>query len=211
MAISLGTCDGGERQSAEMEAFANRRAGEQIVVADTWDTLGLHEKGFSPSPYGAINEWFWRPAGPIATTPAAPPGFLIEEVSDPAGLGDYERVSLRGFGSEERLGQLGPFGVHAVGILDDPRMRIFVGRVNGEPVTGAMAYVSDDVVGIYDVATPPEHRRRGYGEAITKAAIAAGQDVPAWLDPSDMALPMYRRIGFEPIGRYTAWLRPDAE
>jgi predicted GNAT family acetyltransferase len=90
-------------------------------------------------------------------------------------------------------------------------MRIFVGRVNGEPVTGAMAYVSDDVVGIYDVATPPEHRRRGYGEAITKAAIAAGQDVPAWLDPSDMALPMYRRIGFEPIGRYTAWLRPDAE
>jgi len=131
-------------------------------------------------------------------------------VSDRDGLRKFERVSMRGFGSEDQLETLGPFRVHAPGILDDPRMHVHIGRVDGIPVTGAIAYVSEQVVGIYVVSTSLENRRRGYGEAITRAAINAAPELPAWLDPSEMATQMYRRLGFEPITLYTACLRPDA-
>ncbi len=223
MAIPLGPRDSIDQQLAEIEAFAARRAGQNIVVPDFWDGLNLGELGFIPSPYGAVSDLFWRPpAAPIGAQvdpsrlpegfPGAfPEGFKVEEVSDRDGLREFERVSMRGFDSEDRLETLGPFGVHAPGILDDPRMHVYIGRINSDPVTTAMAYVSDQVVGVYGVSTPLEHRRRGYGEAITRAAINAAPELPAWLDPSEIATPMYRRLGFDRIARYTAWLRPGTE
>ena len=211
MGISQGSRDDRERQLSETLALAERRDGDPIVVADMWDSLGLDEHGFTPSPYGAINDIFWRPAGSVSGPSNTPDGFIVEEVNDADGLRDYERISIRGFGSEERLSPLGTFGVHAVGILNDTRMRPFVGRLDGEPVSGAMSYVSDDVNGVYGVATPPEYRRQGFAEAVTRAAVDAAPGLPAWLDPSPMAESMYRRLGFESIGQYTAWMRPEAE
>lgn len=211
MAITQGARDDEAQQLRQVLEFAGRRAGEQIVIADTWDSLGLSGHGFSPSPYGAINDFFWRPAGPVANPSETPTGFTVELVIDQDGLRDYEHISLRGFESEERLDPLGAFGVHAVGILDDPRMHTYVGRLNGEPVSGAMAYVSDNVVGVYGVATPPEHRRQGYGEAVTRAAFGSAPELPAWLAPSPMATPMYQCLGFGSIGQYTAWIRPGTD
>ena len=60
---------------------------------------------------------------------------------------------------------------------------IYRWRVDGRPVTAAMAYVSDHVVGIYGVGTLPEYRRRGFGEAITRAAVSAAPHLPAMLSP----------------------------
>ncbi|MDA1256387.1 MAG: GNAT family N-acetyltransferase [Chloroflexi bacterium] len=209
MAIPLGSRDEGHLQSEEMDAFVGRRSGDPLVVADTWDSLKLGERGFSPSPYGAVNDWYWRPPAAIAGDESLPtPGLVIERVRDAAGLKEFEDVSARGFGSEKLLESVGSFGIHAPGVLEDPRMHVFVGRVDGAAVTAAMAYVSGDVVGVYGVATAPEHRRKGFGEAITRAAAAAEPELPSWLQPSDMAAPMYRRIGYEPIGHYTSWLRP---
>jgi GNAT superfamily N-acetyltransferase len=215
MAIPLGARDSIDQQRAEIEAFAERRAGQNIVVPDFWDGLNLGERGFIPSPYGAVSDLFWRPpaaqADPLELPKGFPEGLEVEEVSDRDGLREFERVSMRGFGSEDRLETVGTFGVHAPGVLEDPRMHVYIGHVDGIPVTAAMAYVSDQVVGIYGVSTPQEHRRRGYGEAITRAAINAAPELPAWLDPSEMATPMYRRLGFEQIAQYTAWLRPGVE
>jgi ribosomal protein S18 acetylase RimI-like enzyme len=69
-----------------------------------------------------------------------------------------------------------------------------------------MAYVAAGVVGIYSVATPPEHRRKGYGEAITRAAMQVAR-LPAVLQPSAMGEGLYRRLGFEPVGEVTNWIR----
>ena len=55
-------------------------------------------------------------------------------------------------GSGELHG-LGPFGVHAPGILDDPAMRAFAGRVGDRVVSVSMAYVGHGVVGVYGVAS----------------------------------------------------------
>lgn len=167
MAITLGSRDDDDRQLDEIGAFANRRWRDRVVVADSWDSLGLGTRGYLPSPYGAIVDWYWRsPELADDVSAVRPPELVIEEVTDPEGLKHYEQVSAGGFGSEEMLDRVGTFGIHAPGILDDPRMKVFVGRVNGTAVTGAMAYVSDDVIGVYGVTTPPEHRRRGTGRRL---------------------------------------------
>ena len=54
--------------------------------------------------------------------------------------------------------------------LNDPPMRYFLGRVVGWVVTGSIAYIGDDIVGIYGVSTLPEYGGRDYGKAATWAA-----------------------------------------
>lgn len=81
----------------------------------------------------------------------------------------------------------------------------YVGRVGGEPVSTSVGYTVDDTVGIFNVATPEEHRGRGYGAALTAAAarggFANGAEV-AWLQSSAMGLSVYRRLGFRQVATY---------
>ena len=77
----------------------------------------------------------------------------------------------------------------------------------GEPV--ALAGLTREVAGVVrvlDVYTPPTHRRRGYGGAITvavsRAALAAGASAVVLF--TDLANPtsnaLYQRLGYRPIG-----------
>lgn len=63
--------------------------------------------------------------------------------------------------------------------------------------------------GLYCVATLPEHRRRGYGERVVRAVLAAGAErgvTDAWLQVlarNDAAVALYSsRFGFAEVGRY---------
>jgi ribosomal protein S18 acetylase RimI-like enzyme len=64
---------------------------------------------------------------------------------------------------------------------------------------------SDNVIGIYNVATAPEYRRHGYGEAITRYAIdAALQEVRTGrlvLQSTSAGQRIYDRMGFQPVTR----------
>ena len=85
-----------------------------------------------------------------------------------------------------------------------------MGRVDGDVVSVSMAYVSDEIVGVYGVATLPEYRRRGYAQALTRAAVQSGFGLPALLQPSPMAESMYERMGFYEIGRLQMWRLPGS-
>jgi predicted acetyltransferase len=71
---------------------------------------------------------------------------------------------------------------------------------------------SGTTAGIYNVATLPSHRKRGYGEAMTWRAVAggaaAGCDV-AILQASQMGRPIYERMGFRLVAPYRTFHRPD--
>ena len=84
-------------------------------------------------------------------------------------------------------------------------MHVLLGRVDGEIAGGAMAYVTDDLLGIYGVGIVPGHRGHGHATALTTAALALAPDRPAVLQPSAEAENLYRRIGFTEIGRFTHW------
>jgi predicted GNAT family N-acyltransferase len=70
-----------------------------------------------------------------------------------------------------------------------------------------MAYVDERVTGVYVIATLEEARGRGYGGAITAHCMAVDPAKPAVLQASDLGQPVYRRLGFVEVSRYTLWMR----
>lgn len=48
--------------------------------------------------------------------------------------------------------------------------------------------------------------RRGFGEALTRRAIACAPGAPAVLQPSSEGYATYRRLGFAEIGGFTNWI-----
>jgi ribosomal protein S18 acetylase RimI-like enzyme len=85
--------------------------------------------------------------------------------------------------------------------------RVWVGRVDGRPVTTATAYIDDGFVGIYAVATARDARRRGYAEAVTWEATLCRPDLPATLQASEMGQPVYERMGYRTVAEFTVWER----
>jgi hypothetical protein len=89
-------------------------------------------------------------------------------------------------------------------------MRFFVGHLGEEPVTCAASYTGQREVGVYMVATLPQARGKGYGGAVTVAAVASAPDLPAVLQASDDGQPVYARLGFQTITPFTLWYKPRA-
>jgi hypothetical protein len=167
-------------------------------VGDVWQELDLEPHGFR---VWRTEPWFYRPPG-VAPGPV-PSELEIVQVKTPAEVAEFEAVSVRGFGNEDDAIELGTF--HPPAILDDHAMHMFVGRVEGRAVAAAMGYVLDDVVGVFGVTTVASARRRGYGDALTRAALLPDTGLPAVLAPSEEAESMYLRLGFEPVGALTIW------
>jgi ribosomal protein S18 acetylase RimI-like enzyme len=91
-------------------------------------------------------------------------------------------------------------------------LNVYLARVGGQDVATAINVVEGDAVGIYNVATPPEHRGRGYGGAITRHAardgFTAGAEF-AYLQSSLMGESVYQRLGFREVETYTLFTRPS--
>ena len=137
---------------------------------------------------------------------AAPEGLELVEVTTPELLAEYERVLVDGFPLETlqpwvRGNALHPSSLHV------PGMRMFVGLVDGRGVCGASSIVGHGVNHVEWVATVAEARGRGYGEAITWAATLADPGVPAMLVATDMGRPVYERMGYSVLDRWTFFLR----
>jgi GNAT superfamily N-acetyltransferase len=184
-------------QRAELESIASTRSGP-ISVCDCWSRIDLSDLGFERFESEA---WYVRQPDGVSIVPTE-----VERVSEPESLAEFESATHDGFEASE-LHELGRFGVYGKAVLDNQDMRVFVRREGGRVVSGSMGYISAGVVGVYAVATVPAFRRKGYGEQVTWAAARSEPSSPAILQPSHQALPMYRRMGFAPVGAYTKWLR----
>src|SRR5437660_7527297 len=144
-----------------------------------------------------------RPPGMVTTpdefVPAVPllgPRFEIDCVNDLETLEDARQVAIAG----DRAGPLPALYEPEVAAI--PGVRIYVGRVEDRPVTTAMGWTASAATGIFQVATPPAHRRCGYGGAVTSRAVlggfAAGADL-AWLQSSRVGERLYRKLGFRQV------------
>ena len=83
--------------------------------------------------------------------------------------------------------------------------RCWVGYRDGLPVATAASVLSEGALGIYNVATAPEHRKHGYGEAITRFAIGSGSQEARVqrlvLQSTSQGHRLYDRMGFYPVTR----------
>ncbi len=88
-------------------------------------------------------------------------------------------------------------------------VRCYLGEVDREPVTTGVGITLGSYVGIFNIATPPAHRRRGYGAAVTARAVADGVAAGAnwaWLQSSRAGYRVYERLGFRTIEDWKCWL-----
>jgi len=90
----------------------------------------------------------------------------------------------------------------------------YVAEAGGQPVTTGMGLTAGDFVAIFNIATPTQHRGRGYGAAVTARVVSDGRAAGAqwaWLQSSPMGYGVYERLGFRTLERWDCWvLEPDA-
>jgi N-acetylglutamate synthase len=87
----------------------------------------------------------------------------------------------------------------------------YVGRTAGEPCTTGLGVVGDGQVGVFNIATPPVHRNRGFGHAVTARVVADGVRAgaqAAYLQASPMGLGVYERMGFRTVETWTCFYPP---
>ena len=169
------------------------------AACDPWSELPLDRYAMA---YEADRPWMVRPEG---RPPGAPPadGLVIERVTDDPGLLEFERCAAVGFGATVPP----PHTWHAPSIVADARFDLWLGRTAGDAVATANGLREAGVLGVYGVSTVPVARRRGIGAAMTAHTVAATPGMPAVLQPSDMAEPIYRRLGFERFTTFRTWTR----
>lgn len=183
-------------RTAGLVSFTQLREGVDDALLPLVGDLGLEERPDASWPAMVLTD--------LPSAPAVPQGLQIRSSR---GGGEFEHhfqasVSVAGVDRALWATWLGK------GLADDPAWTMVTGCVDGEPVARSMSYLTGDVVGVYNVGTVPAARRRGYGWAVTLAAIMSGKDAGATiatLQSSAMALPMYRAHGFRTVFRYRAF------
>ncbi len=94
-------------------------------------------------------------------------------------------------------------------VLRLPGVHCYLGEVGGEAVTTCVGVTFGVFVGIFNVATPPQHRRHGYGAAVTARAITDGFGhgaIWSWLQSSPSGLAVYERLGFRTVESWHCWI-----
>ena len=129
----------------------------------------------------------------------------IRVVDDETGLGDHVAATARGF--DIPIAMVRDFVGRELWL--HPGCTVYVGTLDGEPVTSGLAVRTGRMIGLYMITTIPEVRGRGFGDAMTRRIVAdgaaAGCDVAA-LQASDMGRPIYERIGFRAVIEYDIYV-----
>jgi GNAT superfamily N-acetyltransferase len=88
--------------------------------------------------------------------------------------------------------------------------RGYVGLAEGRPVSIVALVRSGHTLGVYSLATHPNWRRQGYGEATMRAAIErATRETEAQqivLQSTEAGYPLYKRMGFRDVTRFAVYL-----
>jgi ribosomal protein S18 acetylase RimI-like enzyme len=188
-----------ELETLDLPYSVQVRRGLSPDVAKEAETLGLTEVLTMPGMAVRRDE--------LAATEAG--GIAISRVSDSAGLAEAMATAAAGFGAP--LSIFEPLYTAEAAALDG--IAYFLGRVDGNPVSTSLGLAVNGTVGVFNVATPPEHRGRGFGAAVTWAAAQDGFDNGAdlaWLQSSAMGLSVYRGLGFREVETYDLLTRPSA-
>jgi ribosomal protein S18 acetylase RimI-like enzyme len=133
-----------------------------------------------------------------------PSNVQVLRVETADGLAQALAVGAVGFGISAEL----VASVYSLEVAALDGLRYYLARVDGRDVATAAGFTLGGATTIFSVATPPEHRGKGYGSAITAHAVrdgfAAGAQF-ATLQSSAMGESVYRRLGFREFARYVLY------
>lgn len=119
----------------------------------------------------------------------------------------HAHIAARGFEApEEVFTQL-----MTPAVLASPGTRCYVGTFEDQVVTTGIGVTLGDFVGIFNIATPPEHRGHGFGAAVTARAASDGLAHGAgwsYLQSSVAGFGVYDRLGYKTLERWACWVTP---
>jgi len=131
----------------------------------------------------------------------APAGLEIEAVTTAAALEVFESTLVAAYPA-------GPGGnLFTPPILDVDGITLWLARLDGEPVATSLAHHGGGVNGVEMISCLPAARGRRVGEAMTWMPTLVQPDRPAALIASDLGRPVYERMGFVALLRFTLWLQ----
>ncbi|HEV2235126.1 MAG TPA: GNAT family N-acetyltransferase [Ktedonobacterales bacterium] len=168
--------------------------------------------------HGFVRDAFEMPAMTVdlTTLPSevpAPPELTVREVLDPLTLHLWLRAFVPGMDLPESV----PARWHptrtSLGLGPGQPYRTWLGRLDGVPVATAELFLAAGVAGIVNVSTVPEARGQGIGGAVTLAPLREARRLGyriGTLMASAMGAPVYRRMGFTEVARFTRyeWAAP---
>ena len=132
------------------------------------------------------------------------PGLTLRELS-PEQVGLHIRVAAAGFEAPEE-----PFvQLMTPDVLRLRGVRCYLGETGGQAVTTGIGATVGGCTGVFSVATPPAHRRRGNGAALTARAVTDGLAAGAawaWLQSSPPGYGIYARLGFRTVETWDCWI-----
>lgn len=179
----------------------SQRAGAGYLLYSAFPTPDLSRLGLQPVGHPPCMV-LMPGVGDVAASPAA---LTISRVESSGQLADFEQTFVEAYSIPDLM-PWRPSVFMGRDLLDDPRWHMFVGHEDGVPVATAASYVTEHAVDVTMVSCRAESRGRGYGRAITQAAVDADRSKPAMLLSSDSGQSVYRSMGFHTMTRFSLWI-----
>jgi GNAT superfamily N-acetyltransferase len=145
-----------------------------------------------------------RAAGPPAPQRNGA-GARVVPVAGRDELARAERVIVDGF-PRPALQPFLPGRMLPVEVLAVPGWQAWLAYHGGEPAAACCTYDDGATLGVYWLATLPEHRSLGLGRAVMAAALGACPGRPAVLVATPAGEPLYSSLGFAAVAEAT-WYR----
>jgi GNAT superfamily N-acetyltransferase len=144
----------------------------------------------------------------IPTFPPLPDELSVRHATDPAAVAEYCAVTSAAFGAPPELD--GAFTPPAASLRDSD-IAYLVGDCDGRPVAAGGLMREEEIAVVWGVATLEAYRGRGFGTAMTAAALQLGQEwgcTVAALRSGPMSLRLYQRMGFVTACRHRTYVPP---
>lgn len=144
-----------------------------------------------------------------------PPGLTINTVKDEESLETWCQImtsvsEFPNFAAEAWLDMY--WGME---IIDDPQWSLYLGSLDGMPVSTSALFLGAGVAGIHAVTTLPGYRGKGIATAMTYPPLLAARGQGYWIGvlfSSEMAIDIYRKIGFHEYGEGDIYMwQPDED
>lgn len=137
------------------------------------------------------------------------PALEIVRVSNATLLQQWVSVLVGSFQESEAVRQARYAGQAALGWAEERALQRYLALLDGEPVATAALFLDAGVAGFNEVVTVPQHRRQGLATRVMLATITAARQRGyriGVLQASPMGEPVYRRLGFSELCRFSHYV-----
>jgi ribosomal protein S18 acetylase RimI-like enzyme len=144
----------------------------------------------------------YRPASDQQAPSARASAAARVVVADQADQTDYAAALAAGFEAPPEI--MAPFSSAEAFAM--PGAAPYLAREDGQVVAVGFGVFGDGITGVFNIATVPAYRGRGYGRAVTSRivadGVARGADL-AYLQSSEDGYPLYQSMGFRTVETWT--------